>query len=82
MIEAMTEAEDPTAIALPPRTPRQKLSAAAILASLALVGIAQRDLRRRPSEEIRGSRLVWRIASTNAIGAVLYLWAGRRSAAS
>jgi hypothetical protein len=48
------------------------------LASLAIVGFAERDLQGRPEEQIRGSRFAWRLASLNAFGALAYLRFGRR----
>ena len=48
--------------------------------SLGLVAAAERDIHRRPSERIRGSKPLWRVASTNAIGATCYLRWGRLAA--
>lgn len=48
------------------------------LASLVIVGFAERDLQARPAEQIRGSRFAWRLASLNAVGALAYLRFGRR----
>jgi hypothetical protein len=48
------------------------------LASLAIVGFAERDLQGRPEKQVRGSRFVWRLASLNAFGALAYLRFGRR----
>ena len=45
---------------------------------LVIVGFAERDLQGLPEEQIRGSKLVWRLASLNAIGALAYLGLGRR----
>jgi hypothetical protein len=47
--------------------------------SLGLVAAAQRDLQLRPVDQVRGSRLVWRIVCTNALGAVAYFGFGRRT---
>lgn len=49
-----------------------------LLVSLGIVGLAERDLRRRPAQQVRGSKLVWRLASLNAVGALAYLGLGRR----
>lgn len=39
-----------------------------------------RDLRRRPSSQVRGSKRLWRIASAaNTLGSVAYLVIGRKS---
>ncbi len=48
------------------------------LLSLGVVALAERDIQRRPTERVRGPKLVWRIASTNALGALAYFGAGRR----
>jgi hypothetical protein len=56
-----------------------KLWALALLVlSVTLVVAAERDIARRPPEQIRGSKLPWRLASLNAIGAAGYLRFGRR----
>jgi hypothetical protein len=57
---------------------RRKIATAAILVSLGIVGVAQRDLKRRPSEQVRGNRLLWRLLSLNALGAIAYFRWGRR----
>ena len=58
-------------------TGRKSIAAVVIAASLIIVGIAERDLSRRPDRKIRGSKTIWRLASFNAIGAVAYLVFGR-----
>ncbi len=61
------------------RPPLQKaFIALTTLASLVVVGFAERDLQGRPEEQIRGNRFVWRFASLNAFGALAYLCFGRR----
>jgi hypothetical protein len=50
-----------------------------LVAALALVATAERDIQRRPSSEVRGSKLIWRLACLNAVGAVSYLLLGRRT---
>jgi hypothetical protein len=61
------------------RTPLQKAVIVLVtLASLAIVGFAERDLQGRPEGQIRGSRFAWRLASLNAVGAIAYLRFGRR----
>jgi hypothetical protein len=63
-------------------TPSQQRGAMAVIAaSLVIVGAAQRDLRRRPRDQIRGSRLLWRLVCLNAGGALVYFRWGRRPAA-
>jgi hypothetical protein len=61
------------------RSPIEKgLIGLIFLISLAIVGFAERDLQGRPEKQIRGSKLAWRLASLNALGAVAYLTFGRR----
>lgn len=50
-----------------------------IAVALALIFTAERDIQRRPSSEVRGSKLLWRVVSLNAVGAVGYLLWGRRA---
>jgi hypothetical protein len=49
-----------------------------ITVSAAVVGAAERDLQRRPAEEVRGSKPLWRLLCLNALGAISYLRWGRR----
>ena len=46
--------------------------------SVALVLAAQRDIGRRSSGELRGSRGMWRVVCLNALGAIAYFRWGRR----
>ena len=48
--------------------------------SLGLVAAAERDLQRRAESQVSGNKLVWRLVSLNAVGALSYLRWGRRSA--
>ncbi|HEX3801904.1 MAG TPA: hypothetical protein VHV75_03600 [Solirubrobacteraceae bacterium] len=48
-----------------------------IAVSLGIVAVAERDIHNRPSGEIRGSKLLWRLVSLNALGALSYLKWGR-----
>jgi hypothetical protein len=48
-----------------------------IAISLATVALAERDIHHRETNEIRGSKLLWRLASLNALGALAYLKWGR-----
>ncbi len=48
--------------------------------SFGLVALAERDIQRRPADQIRGSRALWRLICTNALGALGYLSWGRRTA--
>jgi hypothetical protein len=45
--------------------------------SLGLVVVAERDLKDRDPAEVRGSKVAWRLACLNALGAVAYLRWGR-----
>ena len=58
------------------RPTRRRLALIAV--ALALVFTAERDIQRRPSSEVRGSKLIWRVLCLNAVGAVGYLLWGRR----
>jgi hypothetical protein len=48
--------------------------------SLGLVAAGERDIQRRPDEQVRGSKLLWRVVSLNALGAASYFRWGRRPA--
>jgi hypothetical protein len=50
--------------------------------SLAIVALAQRDIHHRTSNEVRGSKLLWRLVSLNALGAIAYFKWGRSAAAA
>jgi hypothetical protein len=46
---------------------------------LLVAALTWRDIRRRPPEQIRGSKTVWRIASgANTLGSVAYWLFGRK----
>ncbi|MBS1677558.1 MAG: hypothetical protein JST08_09245 [Actinobacteria bacterium] len=61
------------------RSPAEKgVIGMVFLASLAIVGFAERDLHLRPPDQVRGSKLLWRLVSLNAVGALAYLGLGRR----
>jgi hypothetical protein len=65
------------------RTPTQKAWAGLLIAvSLVIIGAAQRDIQGRSEDEVRGKRLLWRIVSLNALGALAYFLLGRREAAT
>lgn len=53
-----------------------------LVVSVILVLLAQRDLRKRPAELVRGSARVWRVVALVGPGAVAYLLFGRRKVAS
>jgi hypothetical protein len=48
-----------------------------IIVGLAVVVVAERDIQQRAPEEIRGNKLLWRLVSLNALGALAYLKWGR-----
>ncbi len=61
-------------------TPTARRAVWALLAFEAvLIGIAERDIQRRPAERIRGPKLLWRaLATQNVIGPAAYYGFGRR----
>jgi hypothetical protein len=63
-------------------SPAQRVWVLALLAAaLGLVAAAERDIQRRPAEQVRGSKLLWRLVCLNALGAMSYFrWGRRRSA--
>jgi hypothetical protein len=50
-----------------------------IAAALALVAAAEVDIQRRPAGQVRGSKLLWRLLSLNALGSASYFRWGRRT---
>jgi hypothetical protein len=48
-----------------------------IAAGLGLCVAAERDIHARPAATVRGSKLVWRLVSLNALGALSYFRWGR-----
>lgn len=62
------------------RPPAQRLGTVGLIAvSLGVVAAAERDIQRRPADQIRGSKLLWRMVCLNALGSVGYLRWGRRA---
>jgi hypothetical protein len=61
-------------------TPAARFGTVAVGAvQLALLTAAQRDISRRPAEQIRGSKMLWRFATlVNFIGPGSYFAFGRR----
>ncbi len=55
----------------------KSIAASLIVASVVIVGVAERDVHSRPGQEIRVSKRIWRLVSLNAIGALAYLMTGR-----
>jgi hypothetical protein len=59
--------------------PKRIALTALVLAEVGLAALTWRDIRRRPAEQIRGSKLFWRIISTiNPGNSVAYWLVGRR----
>jgi hypothetical protein len=52
-----------------------------VVVSLGLVTAAERDIQRRPAEQVRGSKTLWRLICLNGLGAASYLRWGRRATA-
>ncbi|WP_320673043.1 hypothetical protein [Patulibacter defluvii] len=63
-----------------PVPPALRLPLAALAAlQITLFVLARRDLRRRPDDQIRGSRRWWRLATfVNTLGPLAYFRWGRR----
>ncbi len=51
-----------------------------LIVAVVLVILAQRDLRRRPAELVRGRVRVWKVVAMVGPGALAYLLFGRRRA--
>ena len=50
-----------------------------LVAHAAITALTWRDLRRRPEDQVRGSKRLWRVASAmNTVGSVVYLAVGRK----
>ena len=58
--------------------PAKAVTIVVVAVSLAVVATAERDLLRRPDEQVRGSKRLWRLVCLNALGAGAYLRFGRR----
>lgn len=48
-----------------------------LVLAVAFVTAAERDLQRRPGDEVRGSKWIWRVVCLNAIGSAIYFKWGR-----
>jgi hypothetical protein len=61
-------------------SPTARCALWALLAfEVVLIGVAERDIQRRPAERIRGPKLLWRaVATQNVIGPAAYFGFGRR----
>jgi hypothetical protein len=50
-----------------------------LVAHAAITALTWRDLQRRPEDQVRGSKRLWRVASAmNTVGSVAYLAVGRK----
>jgi len=50
-----------------------------LVAHAVITTLTWRDLRRRPEDQVRGSKRLWRVASAaNTVGSVAYLAIGRK----
>ena len=46
---------------------------------MVLIAIAERDIQRRRADEVRGSKMLWRVVATqNVIGPAAYFLLGRK----
>jgi hypothetical protein len=62
-------------------SPAQQVWIAVLFAvSLGLVAASERDIQRRPADQVRGRKALWRLACLNALGAAIYFRWGRRRA--
>jgi hypothetical protein len=59
------------------QTLQRRIAAALLWLSFGVVIVAERDLKSRSAQEVRGSRLLWRLGSGNALIALAYLRWGR-----
>lgn len=65
------------------RLSRKQRAGIGVLAAMELTVkiAAARDIQRRPSDQVRGSKLLWRLALlVNTVGPVSYFLCGRRRA--
>ncbi len=61
------------------RKPNRYLLAAIVAVEIGIAALTWRDLRRRPAEQIRGSKRFWRVVSTlNPGNSIAYWLVGRR----
>jgi len=63
------------------RSPAERFWVLVLVAvSLGLVAAAERDIQRRPTDQVRGRKLFWRLVCLNALGSASYFRWGRRAA--
>jgi hypothetical protein len=61
------------------RKPNKLVLMIAVAVHLAVAALTWRDLRHRPSDQIRGNKMLWRAASSaNTAGSAAYWLVGRR----
>jgi hypothetical protein len=60
--------------------PTSRRAVWALLAvEVVVIAVVERDIHRRPAEQIRGPKLLWRVVATqNLVGPAAYLGLGRR----
>lgn len=62
------------------RTPNPRVLAIIAIVHLAVTTLTWRDLRNRPADQVRGTKLMWRLLSgANTTGSVAYWLIGRRT---
>ena len=50
-----------------------------LVAHAAITAVTWRDIQRRPADQMRGSKRLWRLASAvNTVGSVAYVAVGRK----
>jgi hypothetical protein len=74
----MSEREFTVALDLSAIPLKAKIAGAAIVVSVAVVSYAEGNLSARNREQIRGPKPLWRLLSTNALGAAAFLRWGRK----
>jgi hypothetical protein len=74
----MSERQVTIALDLRGMPTKAKISVAAIVVSVAIVGYAEGNLSARSRDQIRGPKPLWRLLCTNALGALAFLRWGRK----
>jgi hypothetical protein len=62
------------------RNPKVVLIVIVLLVWAIVTPFTWRDLRRRSPDQIRGSKWMWRVASSNLTGSIAYFLFGRKQA--
>ncbi len=60
------------------RTRKTMIIASVLVTWLAVTPFVWRDLSSRSSDQVRGPKWIWRVASTNLTGSLAYFFIGRR----